>query len=147
VGDVARALGKGSTLAYKGKTYTLAPWNYNVQSGFEMYVEDIVMSGAVRRAAKMPVAMGDRLIATTSADIDLGEYSFGSDACQRMGRLTKHYKHLVLLMLLENHNDATKELVDEMWEAGMEAAILRAVDAANADPTTTPAKADQAGAA
>jgi hypothetical protein len=137
MGEISRALGRGAPLAYQGKTYTLAPWNYDIQAEFEEHLEGKAWAAFRRSARHLSQDEVDALRAQTLRDITAGVYSFGGAVSAEALTKMPHLQHLLLLLLRKNHPEITPMLVQDMVRQGL-AEVMTALNEANADPFVTP---------
>jgi flagellar motor switch protein FliG len=133
MGEISRALGNGSTLQFRGKTYRLAPWSYDIQAEFEQHLEQKAWETYLRATKCLPKEEVDALRAQTSRDITAGVYSFGAQVSVTSLSALPHLKHLVWMLLEREHPEVTPMLVQEMLQED-QAEVFRAIDEANADP-------------
>src|SRR6266851_60324 len=102
MGEIARALGEGTTLEFKGQPYKLAPVNYEVQAQFELWLEKRAWEGIRRAAANLPpegLAELAALRSQVSQDVAAGVYSWGSTASVNATQTAAGQKQLLYLML------------------------------------------------
>ena len=139
MGDISRALGLGSTLDHNGKTYTLSPWTYKLQGEFERYIQ-----AAALKDLKDLLAAGALTPAEYDSDrrelrdkILSGELSFGGEYIAKSISQLRHFRKLVLLMLLPTHPEVNEEFVQEIISARLEE-LYDKVAETNQDPTTAP---------
>ncbi|HYE78140.1 MAG TPA: hypothetical protein VEI97_09145 [bacterium] len=144
MGQVAKALGAGSTIEFRGETYKLSPWSYAIQSQFEEYLEDHALKVVRRLARSLPEAEAQVLMKQTVRDVSSGVYTFGGEAVQEALKSVPHLIHLTWLMLKANHPRVPKALVEDMYREELER-VLEAVTLANADPSS-PTPEGQTGA-
>lgn len=134
MGQVAKALGLGSEFEFKGQSYKLSPWSYKIQGHYERYLE----SEAVKVLQRLRPYLSDQeykdQLGDVRRDIVNGEYTFGSESVAKTMTSLPHLKQLLFLMLLENHPEIKKDLVEEMIQEELDR-VLETMSQANADPT------------
>lgn len=140
MGQISQALGLGSQFEFGGKTYTIAPWGYEIQGLFERYLEAEAVKAARRMAQYLSDEEKRQLLADVNRDIASGVYTFGSDLVSKaiFGSL-QHFEQLLYLCLRPNHPDVTPAVVKEIVLAQMEDVWQKMMEA-NTDPTRTPAR-------
>ena len=133
MGTVSSALGLGSQLEFRGKTYTLKPWTFKIQGLYEVFLQE----ESLRTCRKMrPFCTEEEyreLLIATRRDIDTGYYSFGQPAVEKSLSSLPHLNHLIYLMLKDNHPEVTADLVREMLEEKL-TEVMDKMNEANADP-------------
>ena len=149
MGQIAKALGQGSNVTYKGQTYKVSPWKYKVLGEFEKYLEENALAKMrmMRRALEQDEY--DKFVVATHRDIASGVYTFGSPETQKALNSRQHFEYLFYLCVLDNHPGLPYEFVREMVaELGIET-VMEKVTEANADPTqpTSRTSTDSSGTA
>lgn len=136
MGDINRALGGGSELEFEGTVYQLSPWNYKIQAEYERYLERQAFDSLKKLKPLLSAEDYQEQLSRLQKDIAVGEYSFGSVLVAKSFYALPHFKHLVYLMILQNHKDVPKEtvglMVDKLYED-----VLARVSQANEDPTAS----------
>jgi hypothetical protein len=139
MGEHAKALGVGSSIEFRGKTYTVPPWNFGIMGKYESYLEDYALQRARQAARRMSNDESRDYLRAVSQDIATGAYSFGGSLVKESLNKPQHFKYLLWLLLQENHPEVRLELVSEMVDEKM-AEIIDKMAEANADPNQqTPA--------
>lgn len=133
MGQINRALGGGSQLEHNGEVYTLSPWSYDIQSRYERYLESEAMK-VVKRMELDPEEKRD-LIRQVQKDIATGLYSFGNELVQESMKCVRHLTHLLWLMLLPNHPNATLSLAQEVVNTQLGELMEKVAEANSAGPT------------
>lgn len=139
MGDINRALGGGSELEFDGKVYKLSPWTYKIQSDYERYLEREAYAALKRLRTVMGSEEFSDQLHRLQQDIAVGAYSFGSELVAKSFTALPHLKQLVYLMMLPNHPEITREVVDKIVDKMFEE-ILQKVADANVDPMNSEMK-------
>lgn len=148
MGEISQALGKGSTLEFRGKTYPMAPLTYEVMGAFEVWLERQAWSGYRRAQAYLgPDELADMRKEITR-DMAAHAYSFGGPVCAKSLEAPPGQKYMLFLLLKAAETadaEVSEKLVDEIHKTDWEAAMA-VYDSVNADPNrqgreTVPASA------
>jgi hypothetical protein len=137
MGDVAQALAIGARIEYQGKTYTISPWTYKIQGQYERYLEQEAIKAARRISAVLPADEGELVLKAALRDVAAGAYTFGSPLVGQSLQSLKHLKQLLLMMLLENHPEATMDLVEGLVKDKL-AEVMESMTRVNDDPKDPP---------
>lgn len=140
MGEINRALGRGSSIEFKGKTYSLSPWTYGIQGDFEKHMEGEAIKSAKKMRPYLAREEYMELLKEVQRDITCGVYSFGSQTLGKALDSLPHFKVLLLLMLTVSQPDTTMALVDDLVNEKLEE-VMQKMTEANADPSkaTNPA--------
>ena len=134
MGHMAQALAMEETIDHNGKTWKLSPITAEIMAMWESYLENRAWEVLQGRRGKIdPLeyqAKEDRLLGCIAA----GDYSFWSEpslrAQRRLGGPAYKYWIMIRLRAVNNPDDITDALVDEMIEQQAEklAFALRRMD-------------------
>lgn len=137
MGEMSRALGAGSVYTFKDKQYRFGGWTLGVQSEYELYLENVVLTKArLLRKLTPPeeLAQCDPYLITVR-DVNSGAYSFGGLLCQESLRNEKNLQKAVHIMLgeTEGNGPVSLALVQEMFKEDA-AGVMEALMQADRDP-------------
>jgi hypothetical protein len=135
MGLVNKALGGGATFDYKGKSYTLSAWTYEVQAEFERYLEGRAVAAAQRLGRFLSPAQAESMMDKVLRDVAAGVYTFGTETVAQSLKSVGHLKMLTWIMLKGNHPEITKDQSDEMVDAQL-GEVIDTVNRMNADPNS-----------
>lgn len=135
--SLSKLLATPSPFVYKGETYLVPPWNYDIQAAFEKYFQGFAWTNLRKQINNFSDNEYAEEKSSLRRDIDSGKYDFGGPIVNSALDNIKHQKELIYLGFLYANKGKmiARELVTEIYENEEDKnELLRIVQEVNTPP-------------